>query len=226
MQETTQKKRRSRHKREQIAKSIQLTERDLDILETLYVCRAATTQQLASLVLGRAENTYFHTRLAEFFHRGFVTRRFFMTPYGIAPSKILHMIDRKGIHVLEQYRGLKGKWTTDALRVQQQFLAHTLAINDLEIAIRTSAQKLDLPLTDWIGESAIKADYDRIVVPGLKGDGKPKAVQPDVAFALNIPSVHQSVKKWFLVEVDKGTEVRKQFGAKIPTYIAYFRASQ
>src|SRR4051812_42111035 len=121
------KKRRSRHVRAATSKPIILTERDIDIFEAIYKRRAATTQQLSHLLFSHTPNSYFADRLTNLFHTKYLRRRFQMTPYGIAPSKIIHLLDRKGGKVLAEQRGYVMK-SSEYDILSQDFLEHTLAI--------------------------------------------------------------------------------------------------
>ncbi len=218
----TPKKRRSRHQREATTQAITLTERDLDLFEALYKRRAATAEQLAGLLFGKPLNSYLRTRLASLFHQQYLRRRFLMTPYGIAPSKIIHLLDRKGGRLLAEKRGYMVKSTSEYDTLSQDFLEHSLAITDIEVALLNGCRSLNYILKVWQWERFIKADYDTISV----GNGKPHAVQPDSYAAITIPHKLLSTTTHYLVEMDRGTEARRQFEPKIPTYIAYFRSRE
>ncbi len=214
------KKRRSRHQREANPKSVTITERDLDIFEALYTRRVATTQQLSHLLHGTNPNSYFADRLTALFHDKYVRRRFEPNPYGIASSKILHLLDRKAGKLFAERRGYQMK-SSEYDRLSQDFLEHSLAITDAEIAFLTGCEALGYMLKTWIGERAIKADYDKIQVNGAL-----RAVQPDSYAAVSIPRKLIGATTHYLIEVDRGTEARRQFEPKISAYIAYFGSSE
>jgi hypothetical protein len=221
----TPKKRRSRHVRVNSTPPDTISPRQLDILEALYLRRAATTEQIAQLVFGYHENSYVSRQVRALFHDTFIHRRFLTASYGILTSKIIHMLDKEGAKRLSHERGYRVKWAREHLTIAFDTIQHTLALNDTEIAFRKGCKALGYQITKWIGESAIKADYDRISV---QHDGKTetKAVQPDMYMAISAADELSEPTFHFLFEEDKGTEVRKQFSNKIPTYLAYFKSKE
>lgn len=97
------------------------------------------------------------------------------------------------------------------------FLEHSLAINDVRIAVTLACERQGWTVQTWLTESEIKADYDRVRVPGRR---QPVALVPDGYVCIAVPE--RGVTHCFL-ELDRGTMTTARFRDKVAAYVAYYR---
>jgi hypothetical protein len=214
---------RRRDQRRTTPPRISLTERDIAIIDVVYRCRALTQVQIEHLVLHGKHNSYTQSRLADLYDCGYVYRHFLPTPYGIAPSPIVYVLDEAGATLLRQWYGEPIKWTKWQKHIKRDFLTHTLEINDVRIAIVEACKNTGYTVTKWVGEHVVKAKYDRVDIGNDTGKDPYAPILPDSYFVLE-DTTSQKPPLHFFLELDRGTMTQKRFQTKIRAYTAYLKS--
>lgn len=198
-----------------------LTARDRQIVEMVYQCRVLRQDQIHALFFG-ASTSASQRRLALLYHHGFLTRVFLTARASYMLSPALYMLDKRGAELLRMEFGYDDiTWTTKSNDVGQQFLEHTLAINDVRVAVTLACRQLDgCDLLEWRSEAQMKASYDRVTVTPPKGRSELISLIPDSFFVVQTPQG----KAPFFLEVDRGTETTGRFQTKIFAYQAYIQS--
>lgn len=209
---------RSRRRRDQRADQpspMRLTERDLQILDAVHQCRILRQDQLETLFFGSRSAT--QRVLARLFQHGYLARQFLPVLTGRSPT--LYVLDRRGAEALRAYRGEDNpRWQRGDRPLKTDFIAHTMAINDMRVAVTRACTTLGYGLVEWRSESALKTGYARVVARMASGRLRRLPVVPDSYFVLDTPLG----RAHFFLEVDRGTEKRTQFQAKIEAYLEYY----
>lgn len=217
----SEQKRRKRNRRDDHPPAMVLTKRDKQIIEMVYQCRVLRQDQIHALFFG-ASTSASQRRLALLFHHGFLTRVFLTVRASYMLSPALYMLDKRGAELLRMEFGYDDiAWTTKSNDVGQPFLEHTLAINDVRVAVMLACrQTKDFVLLDWRSEAQMKADYDRVTITPPKGRAAHISLIPDSFFVVQTPQG----KAPFFLEVDRGTETTGRFQTKILAYQAYIQS--
>lgn len=205
-----------RHQRTEQPGAIRLVERDDAILRAVAAYHLLSQDQLERLFFGSRSAA--QRVLARLYHHAYLDRRFLPVVAGRSPT--LYVLDWRGLDRLraagdanfESYHLLK--------RVKSEFLAHTMAINDVRIAVTLGAKRHDCRLMRWISESALKADYDRVTIATTAGEWRAVSLIPDGYFTLVTP---RGIANCFL-ELDRGTMTTARFKDKVRAYTAYYRS--
>lgn len=213
-------KRRKRNVRDTSIPPMVLTERDKHILEMVYQCRVLRQDHLHQLFFGSSE-TASQRRLALLYHHGFLERKFLTVRASYLLSPALYMLDTRGAEVLRAELGYETfHWQSKDKQVGQQFLEHTLMINDVRVAITLACRIHNLTLPTWKSEADLKAAYDRVEIRDVSGRKKSISLIPDSYFVLDTPRG----KTHFFLECDRGHMSAQKFATKIAAYITYYRS--
>ncbi|MHB8625520.1 MAG: replication-relaxation family protein [Aggregatilineales bacterium] len=206
---------------------MRLTDRDKEAVEAIYRYRVLTQAQLEQLVYHSCHPSVAQHRLSLLYHHGYLARQFLPVRGGMVTSPILYLLDQKGADLLKREWGAEQvKWTPAQRNVTSLFFFHTLALNDVRIAITCACRACGYRVVNWTGESAIKATYESVTVQTASGRAERIPILPDGYFA--VVDVHNDPKSaaHFFVELDRGTETTKRFGRKIRAYIAYLNSGR
>ena len=211
------KKRVRRDQRPKNPKGMYLTENDRAIVRLVYDYRILSQRQLEQL-LGKSRGTV-QEKLIRLFHHQFLDRIFMPVVPGIGRSPTLYVLDKQGIALLrhegiEDFSGLPSK------RGSSFFFEHTLAINDVRIAMSRACQERGWRVAEWRDENAMKADYDRVRTRTRSGRTLDIPILPDSYFVIEIPD--RGVSHFFL-ELDRGTMTQERFRQKLVGYVAYHK---
>ncbi len=199
---------------------MQLTPRDTDILEAIYRFRVMRQDQIHTLFFGKSR-TASQRRLELLYDHGFIDRRFLTVRASYLLSPVLYILDKRGVAHLRAERGDETmRWQTSDKQIGQQFLEHTLAINDVRIAITLACRRADYSVLIWYGESDLKNDFDRVPALDATGLRKVTSLIPDSYFVLNTP---RGIAHFFL-ELDRGTMTLQRFQNKALAYWAYYQS--
>lgn len=112
-------------------------------------------------------------------------------------------------------------WYEDPRRRSIKNFEHSVSIGVFYAALRSALEFGGQQLAAWRGDHALLgrdtqrggSNYDRIVVPGLKGE---QAVLPDATFVL--------AGQRYFVEIDMGTTNLRSWSEKVRAYEAYRRS--
>lgn len=211
---TSSSKRRRPDRRSRNPPRMREGENDQRIVRFIYEYRVLSQQQI-EVLLGRSRPTVQRLLRRLYDHR--YLNRVFLPIAKVGSSPIFYILDERGKNVLreqgiEEFSGMPGR------DLSSMYLEHTQAINDFRIAMVQSSETRGWSIPVWHTENEIKADYDRVHVPGKL---KPVALVPDGYFQLMVPG--KGISHFFL-ELDRGTMTRQRFTEKVSAYITYLRS--
>lgn len=212
----TTRTRHQRYKRPDTLSPMRETDRDRQIVRLIFDYRLLSQRQLERL-LGKSRSTV-QQSLIRLYHHQYLERLFMpISRFGSSPT--LYTLGKRGIELLRRagvhnFVGIPSKHSSSF------FLAHTLAINEVRLAMTQAAHQCSWSIAEWRTENEIKSDYDR--VPVIMNLFKPQklAVLPDGYFVIN-PSLEGQTS--YFLEVDRGTMPLKRFTTKIAAYVAYYK---
>lgn len=187
---------------------------DCRIVQLVYAYRVLSQEQLERL-LGRSRQTVQRLLRRLYDHR-YLERVFLpITQFGSSPA--LYILDRRGVELLQRL-GVADFTGQPSRQLSPLYLEHTLAMNDFRIAVTLACERHGWQVAHWLTENEIKADYDRVRVPGK---GRPVALVPDSYFSLHIPDRGTT---HFFLELDRGTMTVARFREKVETYVTYYKS--
>lgn len=194
---------------------MRLVERDIKILEAVADYRILRQDHIQQLFFSSKSTAQY--RLSHLYHHGFLQRHFLPVYAGWSPT--LYTLDKRGVALLRHECGLERVTVWDSEN-GHEFLSHTLAINDVRVAITLACQDADYTLVQWKSEADLKADYDRVTITNEKGKEQSISLIPDSYFTIETP---QGKTSCFL-EMDMGTMTVGRFATKIRAYLAYTKS--
>lgn len=195
-----------------------LTARDKQVIKAVNDFRLIRQDQIERLLFP-SKNTA-QVRLRKLWEHKFIRRQFMPVRGGIQNSPILYEIDLLGVELLRNEFGYSDADLryTPRKNSSPQFIAHTLGLSEIRLAVELSCKNNNLELKSWLDEKALKSDYDSVQV-----GRKLEVVLPDAYFAISIPNkgaLH------FFLEYDRGSENMKFIRKKMAAYVAYFRSGK
>lgn len=209
---------RKRHIRRENPPGMVLQPRDIDIIEAVYRFRVLSQAQIATLFFGSASTAQY--RLEKLYDHRFLERRFLPVALGEGRSPTLYILDRRGAETLRSERGYDEiRWFGTSKNLSADFLAHSIAVNDVMVLVSLACRRHGYRLEQWQGENEVKADYDRVTVPSAAGREQMPVV-PDsfltiLAYERRYP---------FFLELDRGTMTLARFKNKVRAYLAYYKS--
>ncbi|MBZ0300043.1 MAG: replication-relaxation family protein [Anaerolineae bacterium] len=194
---------------------MRLTKRDKEIVEAVHRYRLLRQDQIEALFFGSRSAT--QRVLVRLYDHGFLERRFIPIYSGRSPT--FYVLDRRGADLLRAELGYEDlTWHHSSKDLSADFLEHTLAINDVRIAVTLAARQPGYELLEWRSESDLKAGYDRVRVHTGTGAVRSIPIVPDSYFVVQTPLGRAP----FFLEVDRGTETTVRFLTKVRAYAAYY----
>lgn len=204
------------HRRVSDPPPMQLTQRDRQVIQTVYEYRFLRRDQIQALFFS-SQNTA-NRRLQYLFHHGFLKRYLPPVQLGEGRPQAIYSLDERGADQVAIEEGIdraEVRWRKKDNQAQFFFLDHTLRINDFRIAITMAAKKLGHQVTKWCDEREIKLLGERVPILQKRKGYLP--VAPDAFFIYDFG--HRQAG--FFLEVDMGTMTNKRFKDKVRAYIAY-----
>lgn len=200
-------------KRPDTPRPMRETENDGRIVQLVYAYRLLSQKQLERL-LGKSRSTVQQT-LIRLYHHHYLEREFLpIAKFGSSPT--LYRIGKQGMNLLMQH-GIEDFARVPSKHPSGMFLAHTLAINEVRIALTQACEQVGWSIPVWLTDHELKMDYDRV---RIKGKPEPISIIPDSYFCIAIPD--KGVSHFFL-ELDRGTMTTARFREKVAAYVAYYR---
>lgn len=191
-----------------------LTDRDKAIVRAVYEYRVLKQQQIADLFFGTEAAA--SRVLLRLYHHRYLDRRLLPVVYGKSPN--LYVLDRRGADLLRAEEGLEDLvWYPSSKDLKLEFLDHTLALNDVRIAVTRATQDGDYELRQWRGEGQMKADYDWVDIRLPSGRSQRVSLIPDSYAVIRTPL---GVAHLFW-EIDRGSTTTDVFLRKILAYQRY-----
>ncbi len=164
-----------------------LTDRDLRLLVKCAICRWLTTGQIQRLYFPKASLNAVQKRLRKLADAGY------LRSYREHPTaEAVHALGPKGKSLVEE----KGVEAIVSAEVPQQ-LPHLLGVNEVRIAVETSATHVGYFFAYW----------------QLSDVGWSHSVIPDAVFAVRAPE-----RRTFVVEYDRSTETLTRLFQKLRSY--------
>ena len=209
----------SRSRRANNPPTMRLMPRDLEILNAVTEYRILRQDQIQTLFFSSKSTAQY--RLSHLYQHGFLSRHFLPVQGGWSPT--LYTIDTRGREVLRVEYGDDAPTEKAGIRdLKQEFLEHTLALNDVRIAFSLACRAPGLTLTTWLDESTLKVNYDRVAIRYPNGKQTTISLIPDSYCVIQTP---QGAARFF-IELDRGTMTTQRFATKILAYLAYVESGQ
>ena len=214
------RKRSPRYARVASPPPIRLTERDRAVIQAVATYRILRRDQIQSLFFPSVRTT--NAALSRLYHHAFLERLPPLLTWGSGDSPTLYTLGAKGRDLLGNTAGRVSRRSADALRsASRYFLEHTLAVNDVRVALSVAAARAGYPLEQWITEAEFRVAPDKVSYPAADGTAHARPVLPDAACVIRGPNYTSRL----LLEIDMGTEDNQRFvREKVRPGIAYLRS--
>jgi hypothetical protein len=177
-----------------------LTERDIAVLQSVYIYRYLSVSQVKQLHFTSPRPTW--RRLQALTQLGLL--KAFTTPN---MQERIFYLDKKGAELvaIEQQIGFEDLAWHRHIRTPKDyhFLKHFLAINDFRILLTLACQQAELTLLDFIPEYVGEQTKEGFVKKYLRDNINGLSHTPDGVFALE----KSGKSALFFVEIDRGIEV-------------------
>jgi len=210
--QTTQRQRLARFKRIDQPPRWQLTDRDLNIIESVADCRFMTRHQVQKLLFTPGAASLAKRRLALLYHHGYLQR----TPIPLRNSygavRTVYSLDRAGADLLASER----RWEASGWRVrdadrEMTFLDHHLDVIDVRLSFTLACRPRGLAL-DWTDERELRR---RDVAHRVRGrEGQTVTVIPDAYLVIASTTGIDG----FAIEVDRATVTERRMKARFQAY--------
>ncbi len=213
-----------------------LTERDLEILRTVYAFRLITREQVERLIFpptnGREKYTrtsITRHRLKLLFHNRYLERLPIPVKPGAWAWRPLYRLAKKGAQLIADKQGIAvselpywgRRFDKDQRRTvaSQLFVDHLLKINDARIAVILAADAVGCRIEQWIDDAALKSQERQDFATIRRHGGKARDVQvvPDGYFVLNLGNR----RAHFFLELDQATMSNQRWKSKVLAYQRY-----
>lgn len=188
-----------------------VTPRDLDVILTVFLQRAATRKQLQELGLFGSVSVA-NCRLRKLFDTRHL-RRVFVSAGGCS-SEAVYVTGRAAVPEIVAALGIE-KSEVERLASQEApfFLAHALAATDVRVAFERGCPP-EFASFRWFSEPECRHEYS-VRNPG--GGFARRIMKPDGAARFALDGISHLV----LIEVDRGHVSRPQFAKSLATYRDY-----
>lgn len=195
-----------------------MVERDNDraIVRLVYEYRILSQRQIERL-LNRSKPTVQRLLRRLYDHR-YLERVFLpLTRFGSSPA--LYILDRTGIELLRRHGIEDFAWQPDKT-ISSMYIEHTLAINEVRIAVNLGCQARGWTTGRWLSEAELKSreNYDLVTIPSYR---QKVSLIPDSYFSVVVPDKGTT---HFFLELDRGKMVLKRFREKIEAYVSYYKS--
>jgi hypothetical protein len=195
---------------------MQLTARDVRVLNAVCDMRFLTREQIQQIVFSPSTASWCKRRLALLYHNAYLDRIYVPSLNTFGSTKAIYTLASRGAGVVARDRKLEVReldWRPGHNDRELYFMRHTLAINDFRIALMLAAQERGLALA-WSDERALRRREMKDYVEDPKHRGRRLTVVPDGYFTLEGEG-HASA---FAVEMDRATVEEKPFKEKVRAY--------
>jgi len=208
-----------RFKRAAQAKPIQLTDRDVEVLEALAIHRILSGDQLRRLVF-QCSGSRVRRRLRALYDHGYVERVSVVAQPTKNIPPFVYQLTKRGIDALAEMeiatteRGVNG--------ASPPFVRHKLLINDFFISLHEAVRNTQYRVLDWRHEQDLK-----IATPDGKGRAEvvrhpslaqPTSFLPDGYFEIEFAPGRSYA---YFVEIDLATHAQRVWRERSRLYTAY-----
>lgn len=205
--------RRKRYTRGDAGVRVEITDRDIEILQAVRAARFLRSTHIIALVDGSAKKIT--ERLGQLFHAGLLDRpRAQIDYHADGSTPMVYALGQKGAALLsERFGGDEGRfdWARKNQRAGRRFVDHTLGIADVHVAL-TLACRLT-PAAELVAERDLRAKLPETTRTrkqpwlitakvAIAGEAHQLSVVPDMVFGL---ALEDDTRRCFVVERDRGT---------------------
>lgn len=197
---------------------LQLTARDLAVLEMVRSYHGCTTEQIHARFWRRGSSpSACYRRIALLVNAGYLAAHRLPALSGVGSGKRFLTLGTLGRGHLARREGTRSTTRPVHEAVTPLFAEHHLAIGDFRIALELAAGlSTDVQLLDWTTEAKLRGEPLRVEDTSHGGTkGQVITVVPDGVFTLNHGSRHQRC----LLEMDMGTIAPRRLRLKIRGYL-------
>lgn len=177
---------------------MQLTNRDMRILERLTDYRLLTREQIQRLEFSPTSTTACKRRLGLLYHNGYVGRLALPINNAYGATRVVYFIDRLGSNALSVAHRNEQRPPARTVEASPIFLEHTLDVADVRIAFELACVSLSYDFA-WISEGDLRRAGVRVRL-SVSADRHATTI-PDGLLAITASGECDS----FAVEVDRGT---------------------
>ena len=202
--------RNPRFRRQAKVPSLQLTERDRQIIRHVFRHRFLRSTHIVALVASSQQQTL--RRLQRLYHHGYLDRpRAQIDYYRRGSQAMVYGLGNKGMELLEQEDGIPQRrldWTAQNRTATRFFMEHTLAVAEAMVAIECCCRKQSIeliPYSDTAFKWSVPVRYDDTTVT--------VGIVPDRVFGLRHTKKPGEVA-WFFLEADRATMPVQRRGLK------------
>lgn len=232
MERLLQSRKLSRYKRNDVPVPLQdvirqLTQRDKDVLLSLYYQRCLTTEQITEIHFryrqdgGGAENSQAfimaRRRLRKMFDHRLIDRFFVDVGEQNGSSQAHVILDKFGAQVVAGMLECTIddlNWRYDMNEARLPFLQHVIEVNNLFICMLRTSRQYGHQITDYQTENMTRFEF--------KHDGRRVVLNPDAYGRYYTPQTGFH----FFAEVDRGTESIQQFCSKQRRYASFYASGE
>jgi len=214
-----------------------LTQRDLEIIKTVYLYRVMTTEQIRDLIfpggtIGK-RNTC-RNRLQKLWQHEYLWRGEQPTILSEGRKPLVYRINKKALDLLPQLLGLEREeidWKPSERNLSEIGLNHLLKTNDVRVAFEAGAEANGKRIKQWIDERNLRRNHanEKVIISDVQGQKKSAAIIPDGYLNLYDKQIKKS--SHFFFEIDLQTETGmssnpryRDWVRKVRTYLAYYNS--
>jgi hypothetical protein len=205
-----------RYRRASTPPAMQLTARDVRVLNAVCDMRFLTREQVQQLLFSPSTASYCKRRLALLYHNTYLERIYVPSLNAFGSTRAIYTLAPRGAGVVARDRKVDEReldWRARHNDRELYFMRHTLAINDFRIALTLAAQERGMSLS-WRDERALWRREMKDYVEDPKHRGHRLAVVPDGYFTLEGHGHNNA----FALEIDGATVEEKPFKEKVRAY--------
>lgn len=212
------------YKRADEPPAMQLTERDQQIILTVYEYRLLSSHQIEALFFpSTKENTHSRRsacqrRLQLLYHHGFLDRLPQPVILGKGRAPFVYALDGAGAdfvaNILGNDRAEVG-WKPKHNELGPQFLDHSLVINDVRAVMQLLVESGVFETVEWTDELKLKSAEMKEKVPYLMQGARAVRKFPDGYFVIKLSTGQVA---YFFLEVDQGTMTNARWQEKVKAY--------
>ncbi len=200
--------------------NIQLTKRDIRILEGIYTHGGMLSlRQIDRLFFTGRGSAHPRQRMSKLFVNRYVAmpspKELHQVPYG----ETVYWLDERGAEIVAGLYGETPKTFDYRRDIRWSLVAHDLRVNDVHIAVTQACERDErLELQHWEGESVFRAWPDIVTYTNERGRQQRRRIIPDSFFHITRDGRDYA----FLLELDMATEHNPRVGrTKILPGLAY-----
>lgn len=221
---------------------MQLTPRDLEILQGVYHCRALTTHQIQQRYFPNAQGSRrgpvvrCQARLKLLFQHGYLQRDEQPTRLSEGRQPLVYFLAGRGADALAAHcnvpvRDLDWRPRDNVAGASQLFLTHLLKTNDVRMAMELAASQQQVEVAAWLDERSLRRRHahEYVTLEGPVYGGESMALVPDGYVEL----VVSPYRSHHFLEIDMRTTIglsqragQRDWARRTRAYQAYYESGQ